>query len=69
MEENIQEGGRNNMLDDLYYRSESGKPYGGTAALLHRLFSDDVQNKSDYESELAEYKALIQKLGYAPADD
>lgn len=57
------------MLDDLYYRSKSGKPYGGTAALLHRLFSDDVQNKSDYESELAEYKALIQKLGYAPADD
>lgn len=45
----------------------NGRRIYGTAAILHRMFAKE--ETPDHETELKEYKALIQKLGYAYFDD
>lgn len=48
----------------------NGKQIYGTAAVLHRLCTKEpIQTREEHEAELAECRALIEKLGYAHFDD
>lgn len=61
------------MLENISYIGKNGKTYSGSAALVHRIFSDDKQEtineKATREEELAEYHRLIRELGYAYSDE
>lgn len=55
-------------ISELSCYGNNGKLIHGTAAILHRMFTKE-DTRNDHDVKLKEYKALIQKLGYAHFDE
>ena len=57
-------------ISDLSCIGKNGKKIYGTAAVLHRIFSHDIQeDELDKEAEMEEYVRILRELGYGYFDE
>lgn len=55
-------------ISALSCTGKNGKPIYGTAAILHRLFSQE-DDAYDKKADMQEYERIIRKCGYAYFND